>query len=760
MDAQSRSNTPLSEVFSPDVRKSSLLSCHKKHLCKSVTFKDTVDTSGQVEKSCNEAEESSRPKERCRRKSAPTGEETKPQLTYTELLQGCSESKCHSSITADKNSVNLFNDSPLLSIKKERILDIGVAGAEHKDCSRTEDGEDSTVNKADIVGHSGLAVDVPIMTTSQEHSDTAKEIIVAEDMENPGIHVNTTNMEDIHYPDHKSEDILSKEGLVSLNGKDSVMEKNSFKKDDAHLCSSVQESENVSPQNWRWLHLFEEEFPRRSPRLLSIPNFGSQTVVFQNNSEPRKTKRAKSKRSKTKKEIPPCSKDKIPVTKCNVSDTSSGNNLAEVITAEDFVFPRPSLEQTKNGGFLSAIVDFSLPDNEFAKLKLAKIKGSLPVERIYTCRVANSKSDKVTEEHDILAESKCEEEMKEGCSHSLTKSASSTPACSMQVEANSAENTLEGKRTIKSQVLSTPVTLECSKQSECTVNNFPSSSELHQQHDILLQIEPVKNCNVLPKVQPLENMARQSDVASEADVESGHNSSQPETCYVKAVHQTIRIEKKNILSTDVHEQHDLCNEQGKQDDKSTSDKNEGLLINTLQCDSRRAQEINKFLNEGDSNFDSSKTDNFHKTCDTEFPLEVNKGIQRTPEHLHVNDQRELFDLTEKTSSPSNHGPKIGDQATPHGKMMEPLETSQLSCMTSPEDQSELSPVLMMACLQVCLMYYSSQIFSCHIHFAFQHRYTVVQGCCLTAAQQPGAPKKVLWAPKFLQQLPKHYLLGS
>ena len=35
-----------------------------------------------------------------------------------------------------------------------------------------------------------------------------------------------------------------------------------------------------------------------------------------------------------------------------------------------------------------------------------------------------------------------------------------------------------------------------------------------------------------------------------------------------------------------------------------------------------------------------------------------------------------------------------------------------------------------------------------------------QGCCLTGAQQPGAPKKVLWAPNFLQQLPKHYLLGS
>lgn len=697
-----------------------------------MTFKDTVDTSGQVylEKSCNEDEESSRPKERCRRKSALTEGQTKPQA-YTEALQGYPESNCHNSITADGNWVNSFSDSSLLSLK-ERKSDIGVVGAEHKDCSRTEDGQDSTVNKA---GRCGLAADIPIITTSQEVSDSAKEIIVAEDMENPGKYVDTTVMEDIHYPDHKCEDTLSKEGLVSLNGKAPVKVKDSFEKDDAHSCSSVQESENVSPQNWHWLHLFEEEFPRRSPRLLSIPYVGSQTVVFQDNNQPRKTKRARSKHSRTKKEIPPCSKDKI--TKCYVSDTTSCNNLAEEKTAEDFVFPRPPSEQTRNGGFLSAIVDFSLPDNEFAKLKLAKIKGSLPVERI--SRVANGKSEKVTEGHDILAESKCKEEMKGGCSHSLTKSVSSTPACSRQVEANAAENTLEGKRTNNLLVLSTPVNLECNKQSECTVNNFLSSSE-HQQRDLPLQIEPVKNCNASPKVQPLENKARQTDFAPEADMELGHhNNSHIETCCAKAVHQTINIEKKNKLSTGVYEQHDLRNEQGKLDYKSNSDNNEGLLlINTLQCDSRRPQEINEFSNEGDSNFDSSKTDNIYKTCGTEFPLEVNIGIQKTPEQLYANDQRELLDLTEKRSSPSNHEPKIGDQATPHGKMTEPLETSQLSCMTSPEDQSELSPVLMMACLQVCLMYYLSQIFSCHLNLPFQHRYTMVQSTFETCGFQCGS----------------------
>ena len=37
-----------------------------------------------------------------------------------------------------------------------------------------------------------------------------------------------------------------------------------------------------------------------------------------------------------------------------------------------------------------------------------------------------------------------------------------------------------------------------------------------------------------------------------------------------------------------------------------------------------------------------------------------------------------------------------------------------------------------------------------------------QGCCFTGAQQPGAPKKGLWAPKVFVAAPKinYYLLGS
>ena len=701
-DAQNRSSTPLSEeVFSPDARKSSPLSHHKKRLCKSVTFKDTVDTNRQVcfEKGCNENEQSSRCKEKCRRRSAPTGGETEPEADV-KALQGYTESNCHNFIAADKNWVNSFSDSPLLS-EKEKIPDIDAVRAEHKDCSRTEDGQECTVNNAGIVGCCGLTTDIPIMTSYQEHSDSSKQVIAAEEMGNPGI--DTTFMEDIHFPGHKSEGNLGKEGLVPLQSKVSVKAKVSFEKEDAHRCSSAQESDNVSPQNWHWLRLFEEEFPRRSPRLQSTPNFGNQTVVSQDNSQPRKTKRARSKHSRTKKENPSCSKDKI----TTMSETSSCTNSTEEITTQDFVFPRPSSEQTNNGGFLNAIVDFSLPDNEFAKLKLAKIKGALPVGRID--RVSNDKSEKATNEHDTLAESKCEEEMKEDCSHLLTKPANFVLACSMQVEANSAENRSEGNGTNKSQALSTSINFECNQQSESSVNNLMLSSE-HQQHHLLLQKEPVKSCNVSSKVQPLENMAKQTDYLPKTDVEPGHNSSScVETCFVTAVADNvphnITIETKNKLSTGDYEQHDLYTEQGKLDYKSASDNNERLLV---QCDSRRPQEINKFSNERDSNFDCLKTNDMFKTCGTEFPLEADIGIKYTAEQIY--DQRELFDLTEKRSSPSSHEPRIGDQATPHGKMKEPQETSQLSCMTSPEDQFELSPLLMMACLQVCLVYYSSQDF--------------------------------------------------
>ena len=681
-----------------------------------MTFKDTVETNRHVhsEKSCKENEDSSRSKEKSVRRSAPTVGKTEPEADV-KALQGHTESNCHNVIAADKNCVKSVSDLPPLS-EKEKIADICADGAELKDCSRTEDVQDSTVNKGKIVHYCGIATDISIITTYQELSNLAKEGIVGEEKKNPIL--DTAIVEDSHFLGHESKDILSKEGKTSVKVKDS------FEKEDAHRCSSVQERDNVSPQNWHWLHLFEEELPRRSPRLQSTPNLGSETVVFQDNSQVRKTKRARSKHSRTKKETPSCSKGIV--TKCNMSDTVTHSDLAEEIQTEDFVFPRPSSEQTKNGGFLSAIVDFSLPDNEFAKLKLAKIKGALPVEKID--RVVIDKSEKAIEEHGILVESKSEEEMKEGCSHPLTRSSNSVLVCSMQVEANPAENTSEVNRTNTLPVLSMPVDLECNNESKCSVNNFLLSSK-HQLHDILVEKDPVNICNdrFSPKLQPLEDKARKTEFLSQTDVESGHHdSSHVETCCVTAVaDQTISTEKQ--LSTSDYEDHNSCNEQHKLDFKSASDNNKRLLITTVQCDSRRPQEMNGFSNERDSNFYFAKTDDIHKTCGTEFPLEVDIQIQKTPEKLY--DQRELFSLTEKRSSPLNHEPRIGDQATPHGKMKQPQETSQLPCMTSPEDKSELSPVLMMACLQVCLMYYllwpinlESQIFSCHLCLPFQHRY--------------------------------------
>lgn len=686
------------EVFTPDDRKSSSLSVHKKGLGKSVTFKDTLETNQlpPSNKRCCENGENRSFKEKSGR-SLPLGtciQKTESE-TDIEMLQCPIETRSDKSDAADKNWVTSSSDSISVS-DNEKILDVDVVKEECEDCSRTQDDQDWTVNHVETVGCSGLDKDVSIISTcKKEHGDSNKKVcfasnkkeIGAKEMEIPGI---DTVADDKHSSDHNSEKVSTKEGFDESTVKAGGIVEN----EDIGRCSSRHESDNSPSENWHWLQLFEEEFPRRSPRLRSTPNFGSQTVQSQDNSyvmHLQKTKPARSKQSRAKKESASHGGDKI--IKCNTVEATLCDNVAKERMTKDFVFPRPSSEQINNGGSLSVVVDFSLPDKEFAKLKLAKIKGALPVERIKRV-VANDESDKTTEEHvgmmnrdNILSESKGEEEIKEDRCYPLTKATSSLPACSAQVETHSALNTQEN-RTNEVQVLSTFVNLECNKQSECAVNDSPSSFK-QQQFDLQLQKEPVKSCkdSFSPKQQSQEDMTTEEAFLCDTDMESSHhNNSYVKTFCVTAemqdVQQTSDSEKKNERSSVYCEQHVLCDERDKLDRKSGSDKDERLLGNE-ESDSREPQKMNEFLNVRDSD---------------------HKEIPKSPEQQYR--QREL-NLTEGKSSPSYLEPSIGDQATPHGKMKEPLETSQLSCMTSPEDQSELSSVLMMACLQVCY-YYSSQ----------------------------------------------------
>ena len=94
--------------------------------------------------------------------------------------------------------------------------------------------------------------------------------------------------------------------------------------------------------NERWKYLFEEEMPRRSPRLKSKGD----ALVFCG-------KPAKQPR----------------IHKVKKQDNSFRSSQKE--NRDGYHFPKPPVQLCKNG----VVVDFSLPDREFAKLKLDRIRG-------------------------------------------------------------------------------------------------------------------------------------------------------------------------------------------------------------------------------------------------------------------------------------------------------------------------------------------------------------------------------------------------
>ncbi|XP_048575648.1 uncharacterized protein LOC116614143 isoform X1 [Nematostella vectensis] len=137
-----------------------------------------------------------------------------------------------------------------------------------------------------------------------------------------------------------------------------------------------------------WLHLFEEAYPRRSSRLRtprSNTTHSSSRTSRQAKTEPRETKRKRKTSTAHPDDARPSTpqsfvaQDPMPSTICQ--DDFVGN-VGCVITFKDEEmpnsckprFPRPEVELWRNGGPFAVISDFSLPDKNFAKLKLDKIK--------------------------------------------------------------------------------------------------------------------------------------------------------------------------------------------------------------------------------------------------------------------------------------------------------------------------------------------------------------------------------------------------
>ncbi|XP_031556242.1 uncharacterized protein LOC116293003 [Actinia tenebrosa] len=211
--------------------------------------------------------------------------------------------------------------------------------------------------------------------------------------------------------------------------------------------TSSQSLESSTKTNKDWMHLFEEPFPRRSPRLSSLPastakdyeylmdNFSPLTSRMRSKGRKKQPRTRSSQKKKKKGEDAdnhsvPSKEAKMPVSplvlaeketappilqtsasendaktkeeslkrpktekpdnnilskkKSNVSinQTSENDSLVPSATSlhlsqnEKFCFPRPPAILSCPRGPYSMIVDFALPDKDYAKLKLAKIKGN------------------------------------------------------------------------------------------------------------------------------------------------------------------------------------------------------------------------------------------------------------------------------------------------------------------------------------------------------------------------------------------------
>ena len=724
------------ELNSPNVKKPSCFSAHKKGHCKNVTFKEIVDTDHQLlsEKYQNESVAAytcssdskissgriSASMESCMQQDRPKRD--------VNTLQSDLESDNKNLDTLNRNAVISANDSHVLS-------DDNVVIAEKQDnrYDQTQEFKDQAMKICEAEEVSKLAT----------HSQDIKDLCHEDCFGNSEIKCTAKKMQDQNSPNITQESLDLLKSTVSLNETDGYQGKET---DDLHVSPISQKIKNSPLESWHWLQLFEEEYPRRSPRLRSTPNFGRQAVISQgsNMTQPNKSK---TKKSRMKKDNTQSSGGEI---KSNIVDTGEG-----------LVFPRPSLEHTKPGGPLNVVVDFALPDKEFVKLKLAKIKSTLSAERankkvddkaggmtkkavneihveeeskLPHSKLTNEQQkdsvEKTMEQHveterDFkLPYSKSGQETKENCSVLLTQSSISYHACSVdsntefklkEVKTFSSPNTIEENRTGKVTEPSSAVTLECCKQSERGKTGSFSLGYKQldlQSHNMATQNEDKASAS------PKQKLQEGKDIQSctLCPMESSHcNCSKSEIVDVTSlVHdspQADGFKKKNGLSLDNEREQPCseCNRLVNQAGAVMNGKVEDIIVQ-MKNSTVGTSDKTDLPNHKESNDAVSKTSVMNESGSPAVLLDsAAEAVLSNPDR--GNSQGELFDLAEGKSSPPNPEPRFGDQGTPYGKMTDPLESSQVPCMMAPEDHSEFSPVLMTACLQVlhtCRTYFLVQ----------------------------------------------------
>ena len=442
-------------------------------------------------------------------------------------------------------------------------------------------------------------------------------------------------------------------------------------KQESSYCSGEIERSLPVQVKPNWMHLFEEEYPRRSPRLRSIPNYVNKVRFPEKKADyvkqPFKLKTARKQKSRFHKVVNLGNECKL---FCKKETSLFG--LPENQSVDNLVFPRPSLEQTTAGGPLSVIVDFSLPDKDFAKLKLAKIK-SHPSRRVTGegRSLTNGCQNKDTQ-LDFSEEAKLELGMTE-------KHAASLPKSHIVLVANSLSGRENGKEDREN--VST-VSMEI-KEMESNFQILTSSS---------VYCPPQQN--TFWQKQNLQTKAiQQTLIASEVKVDHRSNTLEMFNDAETYLDLDAGVENENELAASGNpRQSSASQKQNSRLHQEGIDTNQTLVLN----------DIGSFCNEHRTNLTFHKHKPVvHENCGHQFPMETtDKETSRSPDQLE-NHSCVLRETQEKSSLYDSE-PSIGDQATPHGKMKMPCDRSQLALEAPTDSDAVLSPVLMMACLQVDL----------------------------------------------------------
>lgn len=716
------------DTISTVVRNSRCSLAQKKGVTKTVTFKEALDSDSKgqprSENECNIVEQSGSNKA-FNRKSELLASSIPQQISEdNEKVLQCSVSSDNSFVAVDSSMVT--------------PTDSDVASTDGKDCFQSQQGVDLKAIDNRLCGSGQGVVQVPStgnescnheLSQKQCHSNgllgqhNAKNVL-AQSKEN----VKMRNSSDHHNAQDDStrhtcslEKASDRVTLIENGGKHQHKSTtNSF---------TLDESNDFPSGNQPWLWLFEEQFPRRSPRIQSMPNFRDRAHFSQDNkvTHPKKTKRIRKKKSRTENDTPISRNNNLKSTTVHENNGNSPHSSfpEESSCISNFVFPRPAQEQTKNGGSLAVVVDFSLPDREFAKLKLAKIKATLSAER--SSKDLNTVVEKITEEHGTevkrdtkLFDTKCENKRvveektaAENIGELEGHAASGLEEMKGQTERTEKHNfRLEGRGVISSTTGS-----KCLSQQEKKKNStqFVYNEQKCKESRIVSSGDACwSNSFESDHEQVVSHMhsvtAKQSQVSSEKESQkykgvgtcANHCNSfhinGSCTSFPDVVQQTDDNEKLN------ESYNNFC-------DGNSSWVKSNILDNLGDGLSEGKTPLAKStveINEED-NFSSQKHSNelnlkesvVLSDCGNAVSGEATvKEMTTIPiKQQHVQDE---VSLTEVKSSPPQYynEPSLGDAATPHGKMKEPLESSQLSQLMSPGESKDLSPLLMTACLQV------------------------------------------------------------